>query len=239
MKTIGIDQYSFTRSSFEHRCMNNIKKIYQHAGKCDDQQNPQDMIDAAILSNPEVVTDHSPNVHMTPKPVKKPSARKSLCLFTNILAFKPTTAKRRFVAAKSRRKSMKVCNSLWTKKSERKGHSKINEQIKSNMYALITRHPQVFQSPISNDCLIVMFDDQIEPQLAPKLLLQGSVIELHNSLVIDPNYGGLKDARDEDDNIIISDSTLRSLLPPQLKQNSAQYRVMCGSECCIYDKSIH
>ena len=36
MKTIGIDQSSFTRSSFEHRCMNNIKKIYQHAGKCDD-----------------------------------------------------------------------------------------------------------------------------------------------------------------------------------------------------------
>ena len=38
MKTIGIDQSSFTRSSFEHRCMNNIKNIYQHAGKCDDQK---------------------------------------------------------------------------------------------------------------------------------------------------------------------------------------------------------
>ena len=36
MKTIGIDQSSFTRSTFEHRCMNNIKNIYQHAGKCDD-----------------------------------------------------------------------------------------------------------------------------------------------------------------------------------------------------------
>ena len=28
MKTIGIDQSSFTRSSFEQICMNNIKKIY-------------------------------------------------------------------------------------------------------------------------------------------------------------------------------------------------------------------
>ena len=35
MKTIGIDQSSFAKSSFEHICMNNIKKIYQHAGKCD------------------------------------------------------------------------------------------------------------------------------------------------------------------------------------------------------------
>ena len=50
MKTIDIDLSSFTRSSFEHRYMNNIKNIYQHAGKCDDQQNLKDIIDAAILS---------------------------------------------------------------------------------------------------------------------------------------------------------------------------------------------
>ena len=61
---------------------------------------------------------------MTSKPVKKPSARKSLCLFTNILAVKPTTTKRRFVAAKSIRKAMKVCNSLWTKKQKEKGIQK-------------------------------------------------------------------------------------------------------------------
>ena len=60
-----------------------------------------------------------------------------------------------------------------------------------------------------------MSDDQTEPQLVPKFLLQVYVIEVHNSLVSDPNDGGSKDARDEDDNIIISDSTLRSMLPPQ------------------------
>ena len=68
MKTISIDQSSFTRSSFEHRCMNNIKQIYQHAGKCDDQQNFKDIIDAGILSTTEGVTDNSPNVHMTSIP---------------------------------------------------------------------------------------------------------------------------------------------------------------------------
>ena len=66
-----------------------------------------------------------------------------------------------------------------------------------------------------------------------------SVRELHNSLVSDPNYYGIKDARDEDGKIIISDSTLRSLLLPQLKQMSARYKIMCGCECCIYDQSIH
>ena len=107
------------------------------------------------------------------------------------------------------------------------------------MYTWITRHPQVFQSPISNDCLKVMLDDQTEPQLVPKMLLQVSVRELHNSLVSDPNDGGIKYARGEDGKIIISDSTLRSLFPPQLKKISARYKIMCGCECCISAKSIH
>ena len=63
LKNICIDQSSFTRSSFEHRCMNNIKNIYQHAGKCDDQQNLKDIIEAALLSTPEGVVYNSPNVH--------------------------------------------------------------------------------------------------------------------------------------------------------------------------------
>ena len=55
----------------------------------------------------------------------------------------------------------------------------------------------------------------------------------------DPNDGGLKDARDEDGEIIISDSTLCALLRSQLKQMSARYKIMCGCECCISAKSIY
>ena len=66
-----------------------------------------------------------------------------------------------------------------------------------------------------------------------------SVRELHNSLVSDTNDGGLKYARDESGNIIISDYTLRSLLSPQLKQMSARYKFMCGCECCISAKIIN
>ena len=84
-----------------------------------------------------------------------------------------------------------------------------------------------------------MFDYQTEPQIVPKLPLQVSVRELHNSLVSYHNDGGLKYARYEDDNIIISDSTLCSLLPPQLKQMSARYKVIFGCEYFIYAKSIH
>ena len=92
------------------------------------------LIDAYILSTPEGVTDNSPNVHLTSSPVKKPSDRKSLWLFTNILGVKQKTAKRHIGAAKYKRRAIKFSNSLWTNKSRRKGHSKINDKIKRNIY---------------------------------------------------------------------------------------------------------
>ena len=65
MKTIGVDQSLCNRSYFEYKFMNNIKNIYQHAGKFDNQQNLKDLIYADMMSNPEVVSDKSPNVPMT------------------------------------------------------------------------------------------------------------------------------------------------------------------------------
>ena len=73
------------------------------------------------------------------------------------------------------------------------------------------------KSKIENDCLKVKINGHTEPQLFPKLLLQLSIREIYNSIVSATKDGVLKEARDEDDNIIISDFILRSLLPPQLK----------------------
>ena len=84
MKTIGIDQSLFNRTYFEQKCLNNIKYIYQHAGKCDDQRNLKDVLCAAILSTPEEVTYDSPNVPMKSTLVNKPSARKSLFINQHI-----------------------------------------------------------------------------------------------------------------------------------------------------------
>ena len=45
--------------------MNNIETIYQHAGKCDDQKNLKNIIDAGMVSTLEGVTDKIPNVPLT------------------------------------------------------------------------------------------------------------------------------------------------------------------------------
>ena len=38
MKTIGTEKSLINRPSVEHKISNNIKSIYQHDGKCDDQK---------------------------------------------------------------------------------------------------------------------------------------------------------------------------------------------------------
>ena len=73
----------------------------------------------------------------------------------------------------------------------------------------------------------------------PNLLLQVYVQELHNSLWSIPEESGMKEARDKDNNIIISDSILRHILPPQLKKMTYRYKVICGCECCIYAKILY
>ena len=60
MKTIGIDQSLSNNPSVDQNFLNNIKNIYQHAGKCDDQQRLRDVPDAAMVTNPEEVTYVSP-----------------------------------------------------------------------------------------------------------------------------------------------------------------------------------
>ena len=95
------------------------------------------------------------------------------------------------------------------------------------------------QSPISNEFPNVSIDGHYEPQLVSKLLLQVSVREIHNRVVIHPYEGVLKETRYAKNNIIISESKLRSILPPQLNNMYARYKVMCVCECCICAKIIN
>ena len=46
-----------------------------------------------------------------------------------------------------------------------------------------------------------------------------------------PEEGGLEEATYSDNNIIIRNSTLRNIIPTQLRNMSAHYKVMCGCEC--------
>ena len=72
-----------------------------------------------MVSTPERFTNYIPVYSMTSTPVKKPSARKSLCIFTNILDVKNETVTRQVGAAKSKRKAIKAGTKPWALKKKR------------------------------------------------------------------------------------------------------------------------
>ena len=59
-----------------------------------------------MVSTPEGFNNNSPISPMKPTPVKKPSARKSLCMLTNILYVNKKNAYRRVGATQSKRKAI-------------------------------------------------------------------------------------------------------------------------------------
>ena len=53
VQTIGIDQSLSNNAIYEHKCLENIKKIYKQAGQCDDQQQFKYILEAGMVSIPE------------------------------------------------------------------------------------------------------------------------------------------------------------------------------------------
>ena len=88
VQTIGIDPSLSNNAIYEHKCLENIKNLYTRAGKCDDQKQFKDILEAVMVSTPAGFTKNSPISTRTSTPVKKPSPRKPLCLFTNVLDVK-------------------------------------------------------------------------------------------------------------------------------------------------------
>ena len=75
-------------------------------------------------------------------------------------------------------------------------------------------------------------ENQNQKIKAGKLLLQVSMRELQNDLLSDGSLG-LKEARDKNGKVLISDTALRCLRPPQVKPMTARHKVMFGCEIHI------
>ena len=74
------------------------------------------------------------------------------------------------------------------------------------------------QSPINRDTLLIADADTKVKRRVTKLLLECSMRQLHNELIASPDDGGLVGARHALTNdVIISDTMLRSLAPTQLR----------------------
>ena len=99
---IVVDQSLSSSAMYEHRCLENIKKLYRSAGTFDEQQQFGSIIEAAMVSNLDGFTYDSPVSPRQSMTVKNPSARKSIHQFLDALDIKPNTDVRSFCANKSK-----------------------------------------------------------------------------------------------------------------------------------------
>ena len=105
-------------------------------------------------------------------PVKEPSDRKSLHQFLEASGVKQNTAVRKLGAAESKRKAIRYGSMLWSSIPKRYIHTKINGEVKKDIYNWILQHPQYIQSLIENYGHKVFIYGTAETQLVSKLLLQ-------------------------------------------------------------------
>ena len=102
------------------------------------------------------------------------------------------------------------------------------------------KNSNVCQSPITHDTLIIADADTKVKHRVPKLLLGFSMRQLHNYLISSPADGGLLGAIHAIKNdVIISDTMLRSLAPPQLRPMTDNHKMMCRCAICNTSKYIH
>ena len=114
---------------------------------------------------------------------------------------------------------------------------KTSKALRKETVEWIMKNSNVRQSPITRDTLLIADADTKVKRRVPKLLLECSMRQMHNELIASPDDGGLVGARHVITNdVIISDTMLRSLAPPQLRPMTDNNKRMCGCAICKTSK---
>ena len=95
------------------------------------------------------------------------------------------------------------------------------------------KNPNVRESPIARDTLLITDAEYGVKWIVPKLLLECSMRQLHNELIASPDDEILLEARHADTNdVIISETMLSSLAPTQLLPMTYHQKMVCDCAIC-------
>ena len=113
----------------------------------------------------------------------------------------------------------------------------ISNASRQKLAEWIMKYSNVRESPIVSDALLIADGESGVKRIVPKLLLEYSMRQLHNELIASPDDGGLLGSIHADKNdVIISDTMLRSLVSPKLLPMIDHYKMMCGCDICNTSK---
>ena len=93
MVNIGIDQSLSNSETYEHRCLENINKLYTFTGKCDDQHNYKAIIEVEMVSTTDRFNNNSTISPGTSVPVRNTIAR-----YQSVYLLKFWTSKRELLS---------------------------------------------------------------------------------------------------------------------------------------------
>ena len=94
----------------------------------------------------------------------------------------------------------------------------VSEAFRQILVKWIMKNPNVCESSIERDTLLIIEAEYRVKQIVPKLLLECSMQQLHNELIASPHDGGLIGSRHANTNdVIISDTMLCYLAPTQIR----------------------
>ena len=179
-----------------------------------------------------------------PSPSQKRNVN-DVYVFKDLLGCSLSTAYRRLDQAASTREHLKanINNNQvnWSQKPPILRSKKVSNELRQQVVEWILKNNHVRESPIARDTLLISHTSSTIKQRVPKLLLECSMRQLHNELIASPEDGGLLGARkpyteDGPGEVIISDTMLRSLAPPQLRPMTDAHKMMCGCTICSVSK---
>ena len=118
----------------------------------------------------------------------------------------------------------------------------MSEHAQKELFRWIEEHPLLKNSPCKDDFVekIVGWGDTKE-KVSRKIRLC-SVTELHNDMIKTKSNGGFDQCRDKDNNVIMSDTSLRNFIKkrmPHVKKATKRDKQMCGCAMCVIMKSQH
>ena len=116
-------------------------------------------------------------------------------------------------------------------------NKKVRKALRQELVDWIMKYSNVRKSPITRDTLLIADADTKVKHRVPKLLLECSMQQLHNELIASPDDVGLLGAiHAKTNDVIISDTMLRFLAPPQLLPMTDNHKMMCGCAICNTSK---
>ena len=89
------------------------------------------------------------------------------------------------------------------------------------------------ESPIARYTLLITDAEYLVKRIVLRLLMECSMKQLHNEIIASPDDGVFLGSRHSNTNdVIVSDTMLRSLAPPQLRPMIDHHKMMFGWAIC-------